>query len=219
MRWGPYGARPVLAVALCACVALGATAGAGQARAQEDGVTTKPVPVDGKDPRDGTQLTGFRIQSSDGKAFLYFLCDVGEENPRLWFSHGQEIGASTKPFKIAYSIDGEALQTHWFYVLPNLKSGAFFPRHNQMYEERFGETPEMFDKEAGSVSQAYVDWYNNIYNSIIADFGFGGEAALFKIWDTSDQTYSYLFNLIAVRDYMVRLKSCYEPPRGPQTGS
>lgn len=171
-----------------------------------------PITVDGKDPKDGSDLVGFRVQSEDGKAFLYFLCDSGEDNPELWFSHGQEIGGNTKPFRIAYTIDGGPRQEHWFYVLENLKSGAFFPRYNQMYEARFGETPEMFDKAAGSVSQDYVDWYNNIYNTVIADFGFGGERATFEITDLKDATHTYRFNLIPLRDYMSRLKSCYEPP-------
>lgn len=200
---------PVSVTALFICALL-ATEGAVRAEVHN---TTPPVPVDGNDPKDGTKMTGFRVQSADGKAFLYFLCDEGESNPRLWFSHPHKIGESTKPFEIAYSIDGAALQKHWFYVLPNLKSGAFFPRYNQMYEKRFGKTPEMFDKSAGSVSQQYVDWYDNIYNTVVADFGFGGEAALFKIWDTKGESYNYLFNIIPLQDHMYRLKSCYEQPR------
>lgn len=208
MRWGPCLAAALIASGLCAVGAAPAAA--------------NPIPVDGKDPKDGTQLTGFRLQSEDGGAFLYFLCDEGEQNPRLWISHAHEIGGSTQPFRIAYSIDGGPMQKHWFFVLPNLKSGAFFPRYNQMYEERFGETPEMFDKQAGAVSPAYVDWYDNIYNSVIADFGFGGDAALFKLWEATDgatdggtdgQSFSYFFNLIPLRDFMPRLTSCYEPPR------
>ncbi|MBP5857837.1 hypothetical protein KAJ83_12525 [Marivibrio halodurans] len=171
-----------------------------------------PVPVDGKDPKDGTDLTGFRLQSMDGKAFLYFLCDAGDANPELWITHGHEIGASTQPFRVTYSIDGGPVQEHWFYVMENLKSGAFFPRYNQMYEARFGPTPEMFDKEAGSVSPEYVDWYNNIYNTLIADFGFGGTTADFTIIDTEGNSHGYQFNLIPLRDSMARLKRCYEPP-------
>lgn len=171
-----------------------------------------PVPVDGKDPKDGTDLMGFRLQSEGGKAFLYFLCDAGDANPELWITHGHEIGASTQPFRVTYSIDGGPVQEHWFYVMENLKSGAFFPRYNQMYEARFGATPEMFDKAAGSVSQDYVDWYNNIYNTLIADFGFGGTTADFTIIDTAGDSYSYQFNLIPLRDFMTRLKGCYEPP-------
>jgi len=172
-----------------------------------------PITVDGKDPKDGSAVTGFRLQSEDKQAFLYFLCDADEENPKLWISHGEEIGGSTEPFRIAYSIDGGPLQNHWFYVLPNLKSGSFFPRYNQMYEERFGPTPEMFDKQAGSVSPDYVDWYDNLYNSIIRDFGFGGDAALFKLTDKTDRDFTYLFNIITLPDFMPRLKGCYESPR------
>jgi hypothetical protein len=176
-------------------------------------VRANPITVDGKDSRDGSAITGFRLQSENKQAFLYFLCDADEENPKLWVSHGEIIGESTEPFRIAYSIDGGPLQIHWFYVLPNLKSGAFFPRYNQMYEERFGPTPEMFDKQAGSVSPLYVDWYDNLYNSIIRDFGFGGDAALFKLTDKKGQDFSYLFNIITLPDFMPRLKDCYESPR------
>jgi hypothetical protein len=212
MWWGSFRIART-ALRSCARFALALVALAFLSTIAAGPVRANPVPVDGKDPKDGTELTGFRVQSEDGKAFLYFLCDAGESNPMLWISHAEKIGESTKPFRTAYSIDGGPLQQHWFFVLKNLKSGAFFPRYNQMYEARFGPAPEMFDKQAGNVSQQYVDWYDNIYNTVIADFGFGGESALFRLVDTSGQEYNYLFNLIPVRDFMSRLTNCYEPPR------
>lgn len=190
---------------LCLLVALSVTAP--PAFAQQPVV----VPVDGKDPLDGSQLTGVRLTSEGGKAFLFFLCDSDNTNPRIIFGHGQEIHAPTKPIGFDISIDGNDSQRHYFTVLKNRKSAVFFVRTAAMYHDRFGESPPVFDETSKAVNRQYIAWTDNIYNQVTADLFFGNIASL-RFTDGSDKRHAYIFQLKRLAENIGRLESCYEAP-------
>jgi hypothetical protein len=170
------------------------------------------VPVDGKDPVDGSQLVGVRLAAEDEKAFLFFLCDSDNTNPRVIFGHGAEINKPTKPMAFDVTIDGGETRRHYFAVLPNMRSALFFARTAQMYEDRFGTSPEVFNEQTRAVNPEYIAWTDNIYNQLIADFFFG-KHAIIQFTDVSGQSYLYKFQLALLAENIARLQTCYEAPR------
>ncbi|MAL74100.1 MAG: hypothetical protein CMM62_03920 [Rhodospirillaceae bacterium] len=196
-------------IALLAGVACLLSYGAGPAVAQSQQVL---VPVDGKDPVDGSQLIGVRLTAEDGKAFLFFLCDGDNTNPRVIFGHGAEINKPTKPMAFDVTIDGGETRRHYFAVLPNTRSALFFARTAQMYEDRFGTSPEVFNEQTRAVNPDYIAWTDNIYNQLIADFFFGRRATV-QFTDVSGQSHIYSFQLALLAENIGRLQTCYEAPR------
>lgn len=175
---------------------------------------TQPVlvPVDGEDPEDGSRLIGVRLTSEDGKAFLFFLCDSDNTNPRIIFGHGAVIHEPTKPIGFDLSLDGGPGQRHYFTVANNRRSAVFFVRTAEMYHPRFGDSPPVFDETTRAVNRGYIDWTDNIYNQLTADFFFSKVAAL-TFTDGSDNVHGYVFQLVQLAENIGRLQSCYEAPR------
>lgn len=190
---------------ICLLVAFGVTAST--AMSQQPIV----VPVDGKDPQDGSHLTGVRLSSENGKGFLFFLCDSDNTNPRIIFGHGQEIHKPTKPIGFDISIDGNESQRHYFTVLKNGKSAVFFVRTAEMYHGRFGESPPVFDEATRAVNREYIAWTDNIYNQLTADLFFGNVASL-RFTDGADSRHAYVFQLKRLAENIGRLEGCYEAP-------
>lgn len=169
------------------------------------------VPVDGKDPVDGSRLFGVRLAAESGKAFLFFLCDSDNTNPRIIFGHGEEIHAPTKPVGFEFTIDDAPPFKHYFAVLPNKRSAIFFVRTAAMYEDRFGVSPKVFDEASRAVNQNYIDWTNNVYNQVTADLMFGTLASVHFV-DGAGNEHDYVFHLVQLAEQIGRLKSCYESP-------
>lgn len=170
------------------------------------------VPVDGKDPVDGSQLTGVRLADETRRAFLFFLCDADNTNPRIIFGHGSDLHAPTKPLGFDVEIEGMEPQRHYFAILPNKRSGVFFVRTAAMYEPRFGTSPPVFDETSRAVNKEYILWTDNIYNQVTADFFFGKVASLF-FTDGFGESHGYTFQLALLAENIGRLADCYEAPR------
>lgn len=175
---------------------------------------TQPVlvAVDGEDPEDGSRLVGVRLTSEDGKGYLFFLCDSDNTNPRVIFGHGSEIHAPTKPIGFDISFDGGESQRHYFTVLKSKRTAVFFVRTAEMYHDRFGTSPPVFDERTRAVNPGYINWTDNIYNQLTADFFFSKVASL-RFTDGSDDSHAYVFQLVRLAENIARLQSCYEAPR------
>ncbi|NMM45545.1 hypothetical protein HH303_13705 [Rhodospirillaceae bacterium KN72] len=170
------------------------------------------VRVDGKDPEDGSHLTGVRVASEDSKAFLFLMCDSDNTNPRIVFGHGKVLNKHTKPIGFDISIDGRPVERHYFAVLRNQKSAVFFVRTAEMYEDRFGKSPNVFNESSRAVNPAYIAWTDNIYNKLTADLFFGKVAAL-RFTDGEGEKFTYVFRLVQLAEHITQLKACYEAPR------
>lgn len=170
------------------------------------------IPIDGKDPADGSAVTGIRVDSDDGGgAFLYFLCDDDTARPKIILSHPKDIDAPTKPFKVAVTYDDGRRHGHYFHVMKNRKLAAFFVRHAQLYEDRFGAHPPMFDPQTSALNPAYVTWDHSIYSAVVSDFAFAASAELlFKSADGS--RFQYRFDLSGMDALLPRLSACYRQP-------
>jgi hypothetical protein len=197
--------RHVLAL-LAAGILLGAT----PAPAQES--TPVIVPVDGEDPQDGSRLTGVRLTSEDGGAYLFFLCDSDNTNPRIIFGHGSALDRSTRPVGFTVTFDGGESTEHFFTVLQNPRTAVFFVRTAEMYHGRFGESPPVFDKQTRAVNPDYIAWTDNVYNQITTDFFFAETAAL-RFTDADGTRHAYVFRLKRLPETIGRLESCLESPR------
>ena len=81
-----------------------------------------------------------------------------------------------------------------------------------MYEDRFGKSPEVFNERTRAVNPDYIDWTDNIYNQLIADFFFG-KHAIVQFKDVSGQSHLYKFQLALLAENIGRLQTCYEAPR------
>ncbi|WP_420420071.1 hypothetical protein [Pacificispira sp.] len=207
----PRALKSILSVLAVLC-ALPASVAAQQNEAASQS-TAQPVivPVDGSDPEDGSRLTGVRLTSENGKAFLFFLCDSDNTNPRIIFGHGQDIHKPTKPIGFDIAIDGTESQRHYFTVLKNSRSAVFFVRTAEMYHDRFGESPPVFNEQTRSVNRQYIAWTDNIYNRVTADLFFG-KLALLRFTDGANKPHAYVFHLQRLAENIGRLESCYEAP-------
>ncbi|MEQ8443804.1 MAG: hypothetical protein RIM33_06970 [Alphaproteobacteria bacterium] len=169
------------------------------------------VEIDVEDPFDGSHWTGVRLASENRQAFLFLFCDDDNTNPRIVFAHGQAIHDPTKPIGYEIAVDGAESETHYFTVLPNRNSAVFFVRTAQMYEDRFGTSPPVFNEQTRAVNPQYIAWTDNIYNHLTQKLFFG-EIASFRFTDGNSQPHGYSFRLLPLSDHIGRLRDCYEPP-------
>jgi hypothetical protein len=169
------------------------------------------VPLNTKDPEDGTAIRGVRLASEDRQAFLFIWCDADNTNPRIIFTHGRDLDESTKPIGFDVTIDGVTFR-HYFTVMKNTKAAMYFVRTAEMYHDRFGVSPEVFDPKTRAVNPLYIEWTDNIYNQVTDDLFFG-ERGRFDFTDGAGAAFSYTFPLLPLAGHIARLRDCYEAPR------
>ncbi|RVU34901.1 hypothetical protein EOI86_18875 [Hwanghaeella grinnelliae] len=168
--------------------------------------------VGGKDKEDGSQLKGIALTSDDGKARLFFLCDSDKAAPQILIAHKEVIGKATEPFRVTYLVDDGDEQVHWFLAKGSGKTGSFFVRYPDDYEERFGPQPPPFSPGSNAINPDYLDWDRNIYLTVVHDF-LNGKVALVRIRDTRKQNHYYSFILLGMKDYISELSACYNTPK------
>ena len=173
------------------------------------------VRVSGKDKDDGSLLQGIALKSDDGLARMFFLCDSDKNAPQILVSHPHVIGKAAEPFRLTYIIDDRDEEIHWFLAKGSGKTGYFFVRYPQEYQERFGTQPEPFTPGSNAINPEYLSWDRNIYLTVVHDF-VTGTVALVRIRDKQKKNHYYSFILIGMENHIDALASCYQPPVVPE---
>lgn len=172
--------------------------------------------ISGKDKEDGSRLQGLALKSDDGKARLFFLCDTDKAAPQILISHPHTIAKSSDPFRLTYLIDDRDEQKHWFLAKGSGKTGYFFVRYPQQYQDRFGDQPEPFTPGSNAINPDYLSWDRNIYLTVVQDF-LTGTVALVRIRDKQKKNHYYSFILVGMADHLDALSACYESPKSLPT--
>ena len=162
-------------------------------------------PIEGTDRQDGRAVTGLRLTSERGDAFLYVYCKAGRAPPEIALSLPVELGKPRDRVDLSYRIDDGDLREAWFLIAPGGRSGNFYIRHNSIYEARFGRQPRTIDPETGLTSQAYMDWIADIHRTVTEDLVLSGAVAEFPAEGLGGP---YRFPIAAARPLVNRLAAC-----------
>ena len=166
-------------------------------------------PIEGTDRQDGRAVTGLRLNSERGDAFLYVYCKAGRALPEVVLSLPVELGKPRDRVDLSYRIDAGDLREAWFLIAPGGRSANFYILHNSIYEARFGKQPRTIDPDTGLTSQAYMDWIAGIHRRVAMDLTLSGAVAEFPADGLGGP---YRFPIAAARALAGRLSDCLPLP-------